>query len=145
MKTLALAALAAIGLSLTAGTADAQVRFRRGNSYTTSSGTTYYSYPSSIYPTATYPSTSYSYSSVTPGFTYSYPSYGSSVTSYYSPYSAGSVVAPAGYSPAYGYSNYSTYPTYSGYSTYPSYYSTPYNGTYITPAGGMIRGRSFRW
>lgn len=120
MKTFALAALAAVGLAFTAGTADAQFRARSGYAY---------SYPSYSYsaPSAIYSYPSYSYSSYTPTHV------SGIVTSNYSPYSS-TVVTPAGYStysPVYG----------SGYT-----YATPYySGVYVAPAVGVYRGRGWRW
>lgn len=127
MKTFALAVVAAAGLMLTAGSADAQFRYRNSGYGTNYSSGSVYSYPSYNYPSTFY-AAPYSSGIVTSGYT---PNYGSSV-----------VVPASGYSnyytPAYTYPSYSTYPSYGGYSTYSG-------GTYITPTGGMIRGRGWRW
>lgn len=126
MKTFALAVIAATGLLLTANSADAQYRYRSSNSYSTYRSGTIYNAPSYGYP-STYYATPTTYSS-------------GIVTSGYTPYYGDNVVVPVS-----GYSSYyaPTY-TYPGYVTYPSY-STYSGGAYITPSGGMFRGRGWRW
>jgi hypothetical protein len=151
MKALALAVAVTAGTLLTAGTADAQFRLRRGGSYS-------YSYPSYSY---SYPSYSY------PGYSYAAPSYysGDVVTSNYVPtYTDSSgVVVTSGYTPTY------TSPVYSSGYSYPSTWSSPYygnsyynggyynsgyyngspgyyNGMNVTPSGVNWGGRSiWRW
>lgn len=132
MKTFALAVVTAAGLMLTAGSAEAQFRYRNSGYTTTYSNGSIYSYPSYSYP-STYYASPYSSGVVTSGYT---PYYGSNV-----------VVPASGYSnyytPTYSYPSYSTYPSYSGYGTYSS--GTYSSGTYITPTGGAFRGRGWRW
>lgn len=115
MKTFALAVLAAAGLMLTAGSADAQFRYRNSGYVTNYNSGSIYSYPSYSYPSSSYPSTYYA----TPYST-------GVVTSGYTPYYGSSVVVPAS-----GYTTPYYAPTY----TYPSYSY----GTYSS--NGMYRGR----
>jgi hypothetical protein len=145
MKALALAVAVTAGTLLTAGTADAQFRLRRGGvaySYPTYS----YSYPTYSYPTYSYAVPSYySDNVVTSSYVPTYTdSSGVVVTSGYTPaYTA--PVYPSSYyypstwsSPYYGNSYYS--PSY--YSGYPSYY----NGVNVMPSGVNWGGRSiWRW
>ena len=136
MKSLILAATVAAGLLVTANSADAQWRARRGAVYSTPSYSTY-SYPT--------------YS------TYSYPTYSSSEviqSSYYTPtytYPSGSVIQSSYYTPS------STYPMYSNGTYYNNgYYNNGYynNGYYnnyspginVTPSGVNYGGqRIWRW
>jgi hypothetical protein len=125
MKSLLLAATVAAGLLVSASSADAQWRARRG---------------------AVYSSPSYGYSYSTPyGYsTYASPTYsGEVVTSSYSTptYTSGTVYSNGSYySPSYSYPM----------SSYPTYYNNGYNnngyynnsGLYVSPSGnGYWNGR----
>jgi hypothetical protein len=126
MKSLLLAATVAAGLLVTANSADAQWRYRRGAVYSTPMYSTY------SYPTYT--------------TTYSYPTYSSPVvtSSYYTPTytdSFGNVIQ-SGYTPSY------TYPSYYNSGYYNGYYNNGYynNGINITPSGVNYGGRRiWRW
>ena len=145
MKTFLLAATVVAGLVCSAGTADAQYRYRRGASY------------SYTYPTYSYPTYTYSY----PSYSYSYPTYyGSAVTSSYTPTYDGTVVTSS-YTPSSsvivtdGYTPSTVvYPStyYSGSSSnvynpvwdynYPTYTGS----SYYTPSGVYWGGRRiWRW
>ncbi len=136
MKAFALAVAVVAGVLFSAGTADAQYRYRGGTSY----GYTY------GYPTYTYPVYSYA-----PSY---YSGYSGVVTSGYTPYVSSGVVT-AGYTPAYSYDTFyptSYYPStfYSGTPYSGSYYGSNYyggynRGVYISPSGGNWRGRGWRW
>ncbi|HEY1192263.1 MAG TPA: hypothetical protein VGE74_31855 [Gemmata sp.] len=117
MKTFALAVTVAAGLVLTAGSADAQFRYRSSNSYSTYRSGSIYSYPSYSYPSTYYATPVYSSGIVTSSYLPSY----------------SSVIVPAsGYTPFYPAPTYSyTYPTY--------------GSTYVAPAGGFYRTRGWRW
>jgi hypothetical protein len=130
MKSLLLAATVAAGLLVTANSADAQWRYRRGAVYSTP----VYSTP--MYSTYSYPTYS----------TYSYPTYtGTDVitSSYYTPTytdSFGNVIQ-SGYTPSY------TSPTYYNNGYYNNgYYNNSTPGINITPSGVNWNGRRiWRW
>jgi len=164
MKAFALAVVATAGLLCSAGTADAQWRSRGSYART-------YSYPSYgySYPTTGYSTSSYSTYSSYPTFGAVTPTYsdtGVVVTSGYTPtfgavtptyYDSGVVtsgyapaysptVYPSGYSyPSSGFGGYSSYPTYGSYNS-SSYYGSGYNGMYVSPSGVNVGGRRImRW
>jgi hypothetical protein len=120
MKAFALAVAVAAGVICSAGTADAQYRYRGGSRY--------YSTPTYSYPVYTYPT--YSGTVVTSSYT---PVTGSSVVVTNEPTVIGSTVYPASY--------YS--PVGTSYYTYPTYY-TP--GMTVSPSGVQWNGRrAWRW
>lgn len=131
MKTFALAATVVAGLLFTAGSADAQYRYRTGGFNNASGVRVYPNFNSSPY--------NYGYNGVV-GVGNFAPLGG---TAYVAP--AGGFYAPSFYAPSYNYSSYSNYsnfgvsPYYGGYSGYSSYSSYGSYGNY----GGYRRG--FRW
>ncbi len=144
MKMFALTAAAVAGLLCTATSADAQFRYRGGSgvrvvrSYGYSSGSvvTYPSYNSSPYvssytgPVGVGTYTPLGGATIITPASYSQPVYNSS---FYTPVYSSPVYGSSFYPPTYG-SSYS-YPSYSGYNS----------GIYISPSGGSIRSRGWRW
>jgi hypothetical protein len=137
MKSLLLAATVVAGMLVTADSADAQRRYRRGAVYSTPTYSTY-----STYSTPTYS-------------TYSYPTYSSGEviqSSYYTPsytYPSGSVIQSGYYTPSSSYPMYNNGYYNNGY--YNNGYNNGYNNNYspginITPSGVNWGGqRIWRW
>ncbi|AMV29762.1 hypothetical protein VT84_35545 [Gemmata sp. SH-PL17] len=124
-KAFALAAMVVAGVLSTAGSADAQYRYRGSRSYT-------YTNPTYYAPVYTAP-------------VYTAPTYNGVVgVGAYTPLGGTSMVVPSGYSSSYYSPTYTptyTYPTYSySYPTYGSFYS---GGVYTSP-GGAWYGRGWR-
>jgi hypothetical protein len=129
VKTFLLAATVAAGLLCTAGTADAQYRYRNGRNYS-------YTYPTYSYPTYSYATPTYYGSGVVTTSSYTPIISTDSGVVVTSGYPTSSVVYPSSYYPTYAPSYYN-----------PGYYGGYNSGTYISPSSGVIINgrRAWRW